>query len=204
VREQIVDEPTHRYVGGAERKPRIGAAGQKVFEDAHEPSSLDSRHAEQRASLRLARSCNRRDRSHDVEAARGSGSIGRLGFHHLSILPCIRGLSQSPPKTLETVMALMSTRTWNDWIAEYSLSHQHPANRFCHSIGIPMIAASVLLAPLALVSKLGWVPLALFVVGWIFQFVGHAFERKAPEFLKDWRFLFVGLRWWFAKIAGRA
>jgi hypothetical protein len=37
-----------------------------------------------------------------------------------------------------------------------------------------------------------------------FQFVGHAFERKPPEFLKDWRFLFVGLRWWLAKLAGKA
>jgi uncharacterized membrane protein YGL010W len=36
---------------------------------------------------------------------------------------------------------------------------------------------------------------ALFVVGWIFQFVGHAFEGKPPEYFKDWRFLFVGLRW---------
>jgi uncharacterized membrane protein YGL010W len=32
------------------------------------------------------------------------------------------------------------------------------------------------------------VALTLFVVGWVFQFVGHAYERKPPEFLKDWRF----------------
>ena len=44
----------------------------------------------------------------------------------------------------------------------------------------------------------------LFVVGWIFQFIGHAFEGKPPEFFQDWRFLFVGLRWWFAKMAGKA
>jgi uncharacterized membrane protein YGL010W len=46
--------------------------------------------------------------------------------------------------------------------------------------------------------------LLLFVVGWIFQFAGHWFEGKPPEFLRDWRFLFVGLRWWAAKIRGRA
>ena len=45
---------------------------------------------------------------------------------------------------------------------------------------------------------------ALFVVGWIFQFVGHAFEGKPPEFMKDWRFLFVGVRWWLAKVQGKA
>jgi hypothetical protein len=32
---------------------------------------------------------------------------------------------------------------------------------------------------------------------------GHGFEGKPPEFLKDWRFLFVGLRWWVAKLRGR-
>jgi len=35
------------------------------------------------------------------------------------------------------------------------------------------------------------------------QFVGHAFERKLPEFFHDWRFLLVGLRWWIAKVSGR-
>jgi uncharacterized membrane protein YGL010W len=49
-----------------------------------------------------------------------------------------------------------------------------------------------------------WPALALFVVGWIFQFIGHAVEGKPPEFFKDWRFLFVGLRWWLAKMAGKA
>ena len=92
-----------------------------------------------------------------------------------------------------------------EWIAEYSKSHQHPINRVCHTIGIPMIALSVLLVLPALFIPGVWqVALALFVVGWVFQFVGHAFEGKPPEFLKDWRFLFVGLRWWFAKLAGKA
>jgi uncharacterized membrane protein YGL010W len=101
-------------------------------------------------------------------------------------------------------MALMSTRSWDDWIAEYSLSHQHPKNRFCHSIGIPMIALSIVLAPFLVVAGHWLVPVLLFGVGWVFQFVGHAYERKPPEFVKDWRFLFVGLRWWLAKIQGRA
>jgi uncharacterized membrane protein YGL010W len=101
-------------------------------------------------------------------------------------------------------MALMSTRSWNDWITEYAEAHQHPTNRLCHTIGIPMIASSVLLSPLLLWSGLWLAPVGLFVVGWVFQLIGHAFEGKPPEFMKDWRFLFVGLRWWFAKILGRA
>ena len=52
---------------------------------------------------------------------------------------------------------------------------------------------------------LDWrIPAALFIAGWILQFIGHAFERKPPQFFKDWRFLFVGLRWWMAKVRGRA
>jgi uncharacterized membrane protein YGL010W len=38
----------------------------------------------------------------------------------------------------------------------------------------------------------------------MFQFVGHAFEGKPPEFFHDWRFLLVGARWWMAKMRGRA
>jgi uncharacterized membrane protein YGL010W len=102
-------------------------------------------------------------------------------------------------------VALMSTRSWDDWIAEYALSHTHPANRFCHTIGIPMIALSVVLFVAGGVVRGLWIPAAvLFGVGWIFQFIGHAYERKPPEFMKDWRFLFVGLRWWVAKLRGRA
>ena len=100
-------------------------------------------------------------------------------------------------------MALMSTRSWDDWISEYAEAHRHPMNRFCHSIGIPMIALSIVLLPLAFVRAYWAVPVMLFVVGWVFQFIGHAYERKPPEFVKDWRFLFVGLRWWMAKMKGR-
>jgi uncharacterized membrane protein YGL010W len=102
-------------------------------------------------------------------------------------------------------MALLTTRSWEDWIREYAQAHQHPINRSCHSVGIPMIALSVPLTVLAMVVPGLWPgALGLFVVGWIFQLVGHAYERKPPEFLKDWRFLFVGLRWWLAKIQGKA
>lgn len=100
---------------------------------------------------------------------------------------------------------VMGKESWDEWIAQYATSHQHPVNRVCHTVGIPMIAVSLLLAPVANWRSGWWRGAAgLFVAGWVFQFVGHMFERKPPEFLKEWRFLFVGLRWWFAKMAGRA
>ena len=98
---------------------------------------------------------------------------------------------------------MMGGKTWDTWIDEYSESHQHPMNRFTHSIGIPMIAISlVLIIPSFFIGGLWRIALALFVIGWILQFIGHYFEGKPPEFMRDYRFLFVGLRWWMKKTFG--
>ena len=99
---------------------------------------------------------------------------------------------------------MFAGRTWDEWIRQYAESHQHPVNRVCHTVGIPLIAASVPLFFLGFIASGLWLlALLMFVAGWVFQFVGHWFEGKPPEFFRDWRFLFVGLRWWFAKISGR-
>lgn len=98
---------------------------------------------------------------------------------------------------------MLGGKSWDEWISEYSKSHQNRVNQITHKIGIPMIAVSLPLFLVAIFVSGFWViPTALFVVGWIFQFIGHAFEGKPPEFFKDWRFLFVGLRWWFKKVFG--
>jgi uncharacterized membrane protein YGL010W len=100
---------------------------------------------------------------------------------------------------------LLGNRPMSEWVARYAQSHRHPVNRFCHTLGIPMIAASVPLFLVAIFVEGFWpVPLGLFLVGWTLQFVGHYFEGKPPEFVHDWRFLLVGLRWWLAKVRGRA
>jgi uncharacterized membrane protein YGL010W len=99
---------------------------------------------------------------------------------------------------------MLGGKSWDEWIAQYAKSHQHPVNRFCHTLGIPLIAVSLPLFVAALFMRGLWpFPVAMFVVGWALQFVGHWFEGKPPEFFSDWRFLFVGLRWWMAKMAGR-
>jgi uncharacterized membrane protein YGL010W len=96
-------------------------------------------------------------------------------------------------------------RWWDEWITQYARSHQHPLNRVCHSFGVPLIALSIPLFLVAIAVPGFWrIPLAMFLAGWILQFLGHAIEGKPPEFLHDWRFLFVGLRWWVAKMRGRA
>jgi uncharacterized membrane protein YGL010W len=98
---------------------------------------------------------------------------------------------------------MMGGKSWDEWIDEYSESHTHPINKLTHTLGIPMIAASLLLIPTSFFVAGFWkIPLALFLVGWILQFIGHYFEGKPPEFFKDYRFLFVGLRWWLKKTFG--
>ena len=93
----------------------------------------------------------------------------------------------------------------SDWIAQYSSSHQHPVNRVCHTFGIPMIVVAILMGLAGFAMRSLWMPaLVIFIVGWVLQFIGHYFEGEKPEFFKDWRFLFVGLRWWFAKLSGKA
>jgi uncharacterized membrane protein YGL010W len=95
-------------------------------------------------------------------------------------------------------------RSWDEWISAYERSHQHPLNRRCHALGIPLLLVSlpVLLAGI-------WSPIclriggALFVLGWILQFAGHMVEGQPPEFFRDWRFLLVGARWWLVTIAKR-
>jgi uncharacterized membrane protein YGL010W len=100
---------------------------------------------------------------------------------------------------------MFGNRPMSEWIAQYAQSHQHPVNRALHTIGIPIVALSVIAGVLSLFVHALWPVFAgLFVVGWIVQFAGHAFEGKKPEFLTDWRFLFVGLRWWVMKVRGKA
>ena len=96
-------------------------------------------------------------------------------------------------------------KTSQQWVAQYATSHQHPVNRACHTLGIPTILLSLGLfaAAIFLHTLFKWA-IALFLIGWTLQFVGHAFERKEPEFFHDWRFLFVGVRWWIAKMSGKA
>ena len=103
------------------------------------------------------------------------------------------------------ILGVLGGRTNEQWIAQYGSSHRHPVNRVCHTLGIPTILLSI---PVFIASiflhRLWLYGLALFLIGWVFQFIGHAFEGKPPEFFHDWRFLFVGVRWWWAKIHGKA
>jgi uncharacterized membrane protein YGL010W len=82
-----------------------------------------------------------------------------------------------------------------NWIETYKQSHQNRTNRLLHSVGIPTVVLSLV------VFFFSWRwGLFLFVIGWILQFVGHAFEGKAPAFFSNPLYLFVGPLWWIKKL----
>jgi uncharacterized membrane protein YGL010W len=76
------------------------------------------------------------------------------------------------------------------FIEEYKAKHRHPLNRLSHSFGIPMIVVSL---PLFFFSW-RWA-LALFVAGWVLQFVGHFIEGNQPAFFRNPVYLLVGPVW---------
>jgi uncharacterized membrane protein YGL010W len=144
-------------------------------------------------------------------------------------------------------------RTANEWLGEYAVSHQNPANKLLHWICVPaivlavmgllwtapvpgafravsawlnwatVVAAATLVYYLVLsprlavgvalafaglllltqaLARLPWplwqTALAIFVVAWIGQFVGHLIEGRRPSFFKDVQFLLIGPLWLLA------
>jgi uncharacterized membrane protein YGL010W len=85
------------------------------------------------------------------------------------------------------------------YLEKYRQDHQNPVNRALHTVGIPMIVASLPLMPFN--PLLG---ASMFVFGWVLQFIGHAFEGKAPSFFSDPTFLLIGPLWFVKKITGKS
>lgn len=73
------------------------------------------------------------------------------------------------------------------------------------TIAIGMLAvAAVMVYPLTLLGAATLpVAIAVFVVAWIGQFIGHRIEGKRPSFLEDLRFLLVGPAWLLAALCRR-
>jgi uncharacterized membrane protein YGL010W len=73
----------------------------------------------------------------------------------------------------------------------------------------PILAALMLAASAAAIVIGRFVPIgvavALFLVGWIFQFIGHyVYEKRAPAFYRNLAHLLVGPLWILAKATRRA
>ena len=81
-------------------------------------------------------------------------------------------------------------------VEDYKSQHQHPLNKLCHMIGVPMITISW---PLFF-FRWRWA-LVLFVTGWILQLVGHAIEGNRPAFLRNPLYFFVAPLWLAQRVA---
>lgn len=79
--------------------------------------------------------------------------------------------------------------------------------RLSRPLGFAMLAAFVLLGVITegLYRVLGpgqlmWLAIAVFVLAWIAQFIGHKIEGKRPSFLTDLAYLLIGPAWLVAKV----
>lgn len=81
-------------------------------------------------------------------------------------------------------------------VDSYKSQHQHPLNKLCHTIGVPMITIAL---PLFF-FRWRWA-LALFVAGWILQFVGHAIEGNRPAFSQNPVHFLVAPLWLVQRVA---
>jgi uncharacterized membrane protein YGL010W len=82
------------------------------------------------------------------------------------------------------------------YLDEYKSKHRNPLNKLAHGIGIPLIIVSL---PLFIISW-RWA-LVLFVVGWLFQFLGHAIEGNQPAFFRNPIYLLIGPLWLLRRAA---
>ena len=72
------------------------------------------------------------------------------------------------------------------------------------ALAVMMLAASAILAAAGRMLPIS-AAVVLFVLGWVFQFVGHyVYEKKSPAFFRNFAHLLVGPLWILAKVSGRA
>jgi uncharacterized membrane protein YGL010W len=86
--------------------------------------------------------------------------------------------------------------TLQEYLDSYEAAHRHPGNQITHAIGIPLIVVS-----LGLVFWHFWWAVGIFILGWIFQFLGHRFEGNSPKFFQGPMYLLVGPLWVVIKLA---
>lgn len=80
-------------------------------------------------------------------------------------------------------------------IENYKKVHRHPVNHVFHALGIPMILGSLVWV------FFNWkIGILLFIVGWGFQFAGHAVEGTTPAFFSNPTYLIIGPIWLFKKV----
>ncbi|MBX9400171.1 DUF962 domain-containing protein [Lysobacter sp. BMK333-48F3] len=118
------------------------------------------------------------------------------------------------PAILWSVIALLwcipAPGTWfrpGIWAAAAMFGAMLYYYRASRSLGLGMLIQFALFSALTWwiaqsfgLSALLWTAVAVFVVAWIAQFVGHKIEGKKPSFLTDLTYLLIGPAWVLAKL----
>lgn len=122
---------------------------------------------------------------------------------------CVLGLLWSLPFPSGVRAASPAAQPFANWAGVAVLA----ALLYYALLSLPLaLGALVLLAAMLwsidLVERSSPLPLwsvclALFVLAWIGQFIGHAIEGKRPSFLKDVQFLMIGPLWLLADVYRR-
>jgi uncharacterized membrane protein YGL010W len=105
--------------------------------------------------------------------------------------------------SLPVPAAFAAASAWLNWAtlgAAAALVYYFALSRSL-ALGV-LCAFAVLLAVTYSLAQLPWplwaTSLAIFVVAWVGQFIGHAIEGKRPSFFKDLQFLLIGPLWLLA------
>lgn len=92
---------------------------------------------------------------------------------------------------------LMMLWAWQPWVV---IGVAIIVHIFYFFLSIPLMMGMTLITTLMLFLVWAmpypfWVGLALFVIGWVGQFLGHKIEGKKPAFFDDMVFLLIGPLW---------
>ena len=79
----------------------------------------------------------------------------------------------------------LGNKSMDEWVAQYATSHQNPFNRFCHTVGIPLIALSipVLIAAIWIRGAMVDLPTSLYFSAVTYTTTGYG-DLVLPE---EWR-----------------
>ena len=110
--------------------------------------------------------------------------------------------------SLPVPAAFLEISPYLDWATVFAIA----AILYYFTVSVPL-AIGMIIVMLGLLAVVRWLagfttPLwitcvAIFVVAWIGQFIGHALEGKRPSFFKDVQFLMIGPMWLLSHVYRR-
>ena len=138
-------------------------------------------------------------RAHFADYAAFHGTAGNKACHYVGIPLIVLALL-----ALLARVPLFAVGGFTVTLAEVAL-----VAVTAYYLTLDLVLAAIMLAASVGLLLLGrpmpvWVSVALFVLGWIFQFVGHyVYEKRSPAFFRNLAHLLVGPLWIVAKAVGR-